>query len=795
VEPLTFGVTIERLPAVDQPTPLPATRLLAEVSDDEAGSTLWFAATVFTSAALLFLIEPMIAKMALPQLGGTAAVWNTCMVFFQSALLAGYAFAHRLAARQSVRSQAIIQCLFLLSALVVLPVDLARLDAFKSMLTGVPINSAQPVGPPQAAMENPIPWLLLRLLFAVGLPFAMLSTMGPLMQKWFASTHSVRDPYSLYAAGNLGSMLALIAYPSLVEPFFSLGQQSLLWSCGYFLLVLLALICAVETLRARRQSRRHEGRRAPTASAAAAMLDAEPIPLRRRLRWIALALVPSSLMLGVTTYLSTDIATIPLLWIIPLALYLLSFILVFAKKQVVPHAWMSRLLPALTLLLVILLSLQDLQPPIWVTILLHLLTFFVAAMYCHGELAADRPPPDHLTEFYLCLGVGGMLGGVFNALLAPLIFSRVIEYPLGLVLVCLLRYRPDTADRNPRSRLFDWIAPLGLGLLTAALVLALQRIGLEPIQLRAELMFGLPAALCYTLVDRPLRFALGIGAIIVASLFYVGVEGRTIYSGRSFFGVVRVTVDTAGRFHQLVHGNTIHGRQSIDPSHRHEPLTYYHRTGPVGSMFEAFKTKLAGANIGVIGLGAGSLACYAQPEQRWTFYEIDPLVERIARDPKFFTFLKDCSARKLEVVLGDGRLRLQEASDAQYQLIVLDAFSSDALPVHLLTREALRIYLSKLAKGGVLAFHISNRYLDLQPVLTALARDGGLTCRFCDDLNLLFPEREVGKEPSQWAVISRALEDLGSLVRSSNWQTSRRTHQEEVWTDHFSNILGIFIWQ
>jgi hypothetical protein len=754
---------------------------------------LLFAAAVFSSAALLFLVEPMIAKMALPLLGGTPAVWNTCMVFFQAALLIGYALAHRVTNGLSPRKQAILLVLLLILPLAVLPIDLQIGTRLASWLNVLPAWSRWVEALPAISLDHPIPWLLGHLLLAVGLPFMVLSMMGPLLQKWFSVTRArlAEDPYRLYAASNLGSMLALLAYPAVMEPAFTLQEQSRVWSYGYGLLLFLAVVCAFQVWRAPSpKTGKKAGPRAPLPQR-----PSHPITMRRRLRWIVLAFVPSSLMLGVTTYLSTDIATIPLLWIIPLALYLLTFILVFARRQFLPQATLGRILPGLTLLLFLLILLHDMQPPVWLVIFLHLATFFALALYCHGELAADRPRADQLTEFYLWLGVGGALGGLLNALVAPLLFTQVLEYPLALILACAMRYRSGRDESPTALGPMTFAIPAALGLLTAGLIVGLQAYDVEPAQLRAGLMFGVPAVLCYTQIDRPLHFALCLGAMLLASFFYVGKEGRTIFSGRSFFGVLRVTTDRDSHFHQVVHGSTVHGRQSLDPARRREPLAYYHRTGPAGRLFEALDAKLPGARIAVVGLGAGSLACYARTDQEWTFYEIDPLVERIARDPKYFTFLEDCRARKMDVVLGDGRLRLQDAPDGRYEMILLDAFSSDAVPVHLLTREALQLYLSKLARGGVLVFHISNRYLDLQPILAALARDAKLLCRFRDDLILTPKEEEEGKEKSQWAIMAAAPESLGPLARSSAWYVLEGKPEADVWTDHFSNILGIFMWR
>jgi hypothetical protein len=514
-------------------------------------------------------------------------------------------------------------------------------------------------------------------------------------------------------------------------------------------------------------------------------------------------------MLGVTTYLTTDIATIPLLWVVPLALYLLTFILVFARRQVVPIGLVRRTLPLGILLLTICLLSEDMQPPLWLLIPLHLLTFFGAALFCHGELARDRPSPAHLTEFYLWLAVGGVLGGLFNALVAPLVFNRIVEYPLALVLLCLLRPSRSREPSGTRwqvlrasrellrrwSAWLDWILPMGLGGLTVALILSLPSESLQPVQLRLGLMFGLPAALCYTFVDRPRRFALGVTALLLAGLFYTGAHGRPLYTERTFFGVLRVTIDPSGRFRQLVHGNTVHGRQRIDEEGPPVPRSYYHRDGPIGRLFRTLgrtQTRFAEAKIGVVGLGIGSLAAYAEPGQQWSFYEIDPAVYRLASNPAYFNFLQSCRARKLDIVLGDARLRLEDAPAGQYDLLILDAFSSDAVPVHLLTREAMTLYRNKLAPDGLLAFHISNRYLDLKPVLANLAADAEWNCRVGEDLGVL--DAESGKDPSVWVVMAASENPLKPLSKIL-WEPLPGQPGVAVWRDDFSNILSFFKWR
>jgi hypothetical protein len=730
---------------------------------------LLFAIALFVNAGLLFSVQPMVGKMVLPVLGGTPAVWNTCMVFFQAALLAGYGLAHLLGTRLAVRRQVVLFPSLQLLVLLALPISLGD-----SAAAGLPDH------------QSPVLWLLSVLALGAGLPFVVVATTGPLLQKWFASTDhpSAADPYSLYAASNLGSLVALVSYPLLIEPSFGLAEQARHWVVGYGILAALVLTCALLTWR--RWVPAEPVREAPEA-------PPEPVKSSRRLRWVMLAFVPSSLMLGVTTHLSTDIGSFPFLWIVPLALYLLTFVLVFARRQVVPHRWVSRAAPITAIVLGILLLCESMQPPVGVWIGIHLISFFVLALDCHGELANDRPGAEHLTEFYLWMAVGGVLGGAFNALVAPLVFPRVWEYPLALVLACLLR-RGAAASDSRRSRRLDWLLPLAVGGLVAALIVFVRAAALGFNQLTVGLMFGLPSILCYAFVDRPLRFALGIAAVqCAAAVLTADPRIQPLYTERSFFGVLRVAVDRDARLYQLVHGTTVHGRQHVEPRGRAEPLSYYHPSGPVGDVIAAFEPPAAGARVGVIGLGAGALAWYAGPDEEWTFYEIDPAVSRLASDSRYFRYVKECHARKLDVVLGDGRLRLREAQDATYDLLVLDAFSSDSVPVHLLTRESLQLYLAKLRPSGLLVFHISNRFLDLKPVLAGLAADAGLHCRCRDDLRV--DPADAGKDPSQWAVMARDAADLRELADSPRWTVPAAPASSGVWRDDFSNLLSIVRWR
>ena len=724
-----------------------------------------FALTLLVGAALLFVVQPMIAKMVLPLLGGSPAVWNTCMVFFQATLLAGYAYAHASTTWLRARRQAAVH-----AGLLLLPLFLLPLGISGAWVSSVPTAT------------NPAPWLLGLLLATVGIPFFVVSSTAPLLQRWFAmSGHpTAGDPYFLYGASNVGSMLALLGYPLVVEPSLSLARQSAFWTMGYGMLVMLSLACAWMVWKTSHVD--------PKAAELLVDFDGTGRPgVALWIRWVALAFVPSSLMLGVTMYLTTDLAPIPLLWVIPLALYLLTFILVFARRPIPPHSWMVRALPMAVVVLAQIMCLKTTQS---LFIPVHLLTFFAVAMVCHGELVRHRPPARHLTAFYLAMSLGGVLGGIFNALVAPIAFVWVAEYPLALCLACLALPVAGRLIARPMDRALDVIIPLAIGVLLSGVVMLLIRYGWQINSLGLKFGFGLAAFVCYIFKDRPVRFALGIGAVLLASHSTDNnLYGRILCRERNFFGVLLVAQDDQGYYRRLIHGNTVHGQQSLDPGRHREPLTYYHRTGPIGQVFEWFAARPARRNVAVIGLGAGTLACYATPDQCWTFYEIDPAIARIARDPRYFTYLSDSLARSSEVVLGDARLRLRDAPAAGYGLIVLDAFSSDAIPMHLLTREALRLYRGKLADGGLIAFHISNRYIDISPVLGILARDAGLVHRIRDDSAITPEQGRAGKDRSIWVVMAAHGADLGALLQDTRWKEAKSRPDQAAWTDDWSEIF------
>jgi len=765
---------------------------------------LFYAAALGLSAALLFALEPMFAKMVLPKLGGSPSVWNICLVFYQAALLGGYLYAHLTVEWLGARRQAALHLAVLFLAWLSLPVAVAA-------------------GWNPAASGHPALVLLALLTVAVGLPFFCVSATAPLLQAWFAASghRSAKDPYFLYAASNLGSMLGLAAYPLLVEPRLTLAQQAQWWAVGYGLLTTLIAGCAAwlwlgrrggsapdqggeapATLLSRDETRRTQGVPGPAAKLVPdpqSSAGARPT-LLRRLRWLALAAVPSSLLLGVTAHISTDIASMPFLWVIPLMLYLFSFVLVFSRWRCFRHRTWAWLQAAGVVVLGGAFFLGDPGVTSQVIVLMgiHLAAFFLTAMVCHGRLADDRPASDYLTEFYLWLSLGGVLGGLFSALVAPLLFSGVQEYPLMLVAACLLRPRPAAKGR--------WLEVADVVLMVCLLaVFGVAVWGVPGKHITSNegkvwlvCLAGLAALL---LGRRPARFAVAVAILLGVGLICTEPK-MPLYRARSFFGVLRVDLDENAEEHRLLHGSTLHGVQSLDPEQALQPCSYYDRDGPVGDLFELLESRVPfrrHGRIGVVGLGTGTLAAYARPGQHITFFEIDPAVERIARDPQFFTYLRDCEDRgaHLQVCLGDARLSLEDEPDGMFDVLLIDAFSSDAIPVHLLTCEALELYFKKLASRGLLAIHISNRHLSLEPVVGNLAASpqlhaavGNVAARICDDMG-----NDQGKYASTWVVLARRGQELENLGEAPRWAALETNSSQRIWTDDFSNIVGVIDWQ
>ena len=719
-----------------------------------------FVATIFLSSLLVFSVQPMFAKMVLPLLGGSPSVWNTAMLFFQIILLLGYIYAHLTTKLLGVRWQAWL-----------------HLSIMTLIFLFLPISVAQGWTPPLE--EAPVLWLIGLFAVSVGLPFFAVAANAPLLQRWFSHTgHSTSaDPYFLYGASNLGSLLALLSYPLVFEPLLTNHQQSLAWTWAYAVLVGLLAICGFTLWR------RYSAAMTSFSSQNTPPLELdEDLSIPQRLHWLALAFVPSSLLLGVTMHITTDVAAVPLLWVLPLMLYLLTFVIVFARRPWLPHTWMVLAQP----FLLIPIGIQQFSG-VLLNLVLPLTVFFVTTMVCHGELVKRRPQASHLTEFYLWMSLGGMLGGVFNVLVAPLLFNSVIEYPLMLVLACFLRPWHMTEKKMISATDMLWPALL-LVLLGGPIML-----GWHPTDwgVVGILIFCLVLGLgTYSFRHRPVRFGLGIATVLLLTSL-LGNQDTVLIRERSFFGVNTVQLTEKGDFHLLVHGRTIHGAQHTNPDRWKEPLTYYHRNGPLGQIFSIFQQQDIFLNrVAAIGLGAGTSACYQTSGQHWTFYEIDPKVAQIAQDTRYLHYLSECGG-SYDILYGDARLSLSAAPNEHYDLLILDAFSSDAIPIHLITREALVIYLQKLAPDGILLFHISNNNLELGPVMANLAADANLV-GWIQRYRVTGEEQTQYHQPSDWVVMTKSAKDLSLLDEDSRWQRLTASPGSSVWTDDYSNILEVF---
>ncbi len=864
-----------------------------------------FSLTLLSSALLLFAVQPMVGKILLPWLGGTPAVWNTCMVFFQALLLAGYAYAHFLSSRVELKKQWLVHAVVLLVALV--PLYFLRFDAGRI---------AQYYNPPEES--SPIVWLLAVLLASAGLPFFAVAATAPLLQRWFSRTGhpDAKDPYFLYGASNLGSMLALLAYPFLIEPIYGVNQQTFFWLVGFAIMggmILLsgalAIASPAETgsgppvsekpqaaassstivtspirpaagstisLAAAERSERPVNAAASAAQEAPKAPEAPAPGLFDFTGWAVLGMIPSSLMLGATTFITTDIAAIPLLWILPLTLYLLSFILVFSRiplwlslaitlgvgsyflygyngaidfkdfydqrdvvgffkvlykqTRLAPFAsWSflafilgtviaSRSFMAQHTLMVLLLPLAIMAVTFRYAvrtyldltevehISLHLFLLFTVSMVCHGELARTRPAPDHLTYFYLAMSTGGVLGGIFNTMVAPLLFKQVIEYPLMAVMACLMI--PGVSFGVYRSR--NWAIPMK---------------GLEYLAQGAVFVFGLLLG-CALMLIHFLPYSSGKKwfdeqpswvrnlSPVETFIYQLDDDSHVLYRERNFFGTFRIVEDQNNdegwTFHKFLHGTTDHGMQCYEPAqNRRKTLGYFHHRNAIGQIFETMreraKEKDRPLKVGVMGLGTGTLAAYMEPGWSLDLYEIDPAVVQVAtKNRELFTFVPDAIDRgvQVQVELGDARRKIGKAEDGKYDLIFMDAFTSDAVPVHLLTREAFELYKTKLQPDGIVVINIANRYLNFEGVLGNMAQATGMSAMIQGG----DPIKDDFKYGTNWVVMAKSRAAFGSLpMKANEFQDStgekwneywidllpRDFAESKVWSDDYSNLPSI----
>ena len=723
-----------------------------------------FFTAILLSAALLFAVQPMFTKMVLPRLGGAAAVWSVAMVFFQATLLAGYAYADLLTRFAPGPASVLIHLAVMVIACFALPLHLAS-------------GWGQPPSSGEAF------WLLGLFAASIGVPFFALAANGPLIQAWFVRTDhpSARDPYFLFAASNVGSFLALISYPTLVEPFLPLREQTWLWSIGFYVQILLIAACGVLLLRSVNSS--------PAAPTTRSGEIAAPT-WRDRLAFIGLAAVPSGLLLAVTLHISTDAAAVPLFWVIPLAIYLLTFVIAFQTRPVIPHSFVVKAFPFVVLALAVLMIINPFST-IVETVLVHLGAFFVIALLCHGELSRRRPAPQFLTAFYMMVSAGGMIGGIAVGLIAPQAFNWVAEYPLLVALSVLCMPGLALARHAEQNMLFGALA------FAAVLLTMLMSSGLKLDDNLITLFIGALFGLLVYFWRSRLAFAVIIGFVLILGHYQYNAAFNN-FVVRNFFGVLAAAETPDGQFRVLWHGGIGQGAQRIrdrdgNPlTGRPEMISEFQAGAGIAQTFDAVRASVGGPiSYAVIGLGTGSLSCQARPEDNAIYYELDPDVIRIARDPTLFNFVSECRPN-ISIVQGDARLTIENAPDANYDLIFVDAFIGAAIPIHLLTREAMAVYLRKLKPSGIVAIHVSNYHLELATVVAGIADGHGAITRLYEGGDV----PEVASE-QKWvpivAVVARKDQDFGALAKSKFWPVLPPDRDQRVWTDDYSNVLGALV--
>jgi hypothetical protein len=723
-----------------------------------------YAATIFLSAFLLFSVQPVFAKLVLPKLGGSPSVWAVSMCFFQAVLLAGYCYAHALNRFFSARTASAIHVTVLLLAMLALPF-------------GLPSDANPPAG-------DAYLWLIGTLAAGVGIPFFAVSANAPLLQSWFArSGHPhAADPYFLYGASNFGSLLALLAYPVILEPAMGLSTQAHAWTASFALLTgLIALSASVMLVLTAR---------AGTASNHAARAPARALTWQDRAVWVALALVPSGLLVAYTTHLTTDIASAPFLWVLPLAAFLATFIFVFRDRPLVPDAMVQAALAPF-----IALTLFQMSPSLSlmgaVNVLVSAVAFVLATLFCHRQLYLRRPPSEHLTEFYLWMSFGGVAGGMLASLVAPQVFTSVAEYPLFFAAAMACQpgvWRPMTAAQRNDLAGFAFAALLPIAVVGVAMAT------IYPATPSKEMMaLAATLACCFFYFDAKKSLLVCMCVIGVVAILPNGMTSQV--AARSFFGVVRVVNMLDGEFRVMIHGTTIHGAERVATAGgvavKSAPgATYYHPAAPMTQGIEIARTAQAADSkafsVGIVGLGVGSLSCYAKPGDAWRYYEIDPVVVSLAGDPKYFSFMTRCPPSR-GVVLGDARLSMKAEAKGTFDYLVIDAFSSDSVPVHLMTREATELYLDRLKPGGLLAFHVSSRFMDLERVAADTAASiAGVHTAF---VKSKVTSDSLDEASSDVVFVSRDKAIIDRVKAMPGTQTGPAT-AVTPWTDDYSDVLG-----
>ena len=775
-----------------------------------------FSLTIFAGSFLLFMIQPMVGKILLPALGGVPAVWTTCMLFFQAALLAGYLYAEKGIALLGCARQSMLHLLLMICSWLLLPVNIA--------LTGA-----------ESAYATPVGWLIARLSASIGILFFLLAANAPLIQRYYAQSGQpdAEDPYFLYSASNAGSLIALLMFPLVFEPLMTAGQLRHLWSAGYLLLTILISLCAAHTWNSHApQSKRlaqagnvsvfqeaegqpeNNAAHASSTSTAASSISGKT-SWRQAFIWAFYGFVPCSAMLAMTTHITTDISSAPLLWIVPLGAYLVSFILVFARTGYWRRiCWEQYLFPAT--LLALLMYYYVLSERAWLAVGMHLLFLLLACLYFHGRLALARPPVGQLNAFYVWISLGGVLAGIFCSIIAPLIFVTQAEYLLIMLLTALVTALIASREARAGFSILRQIAVSAIFALLLCMLIYYSRKGADALfsfDTGKILLFSL--CLIHLFYRRPLTTGIAL-LTVFAMLLLTGQpsDARILHQERSFFGILKVSrlatdgqtrdpdlkiAGVADIFHRLHHGYTLHGVERRVNVRYRMPLSYYSREGPIGALF---KTALINRNckdIGVVGLGCGTLAWYGRPWQSFTFFEIDPAVIRIAKNPELFSFLTDSQA-KVRLIAGDARVQLRNVQEKSFDLLILDAYSSGSVPMHLLTLQAFELYRSRIRNNGLIVFHISNRYLKLAPVIKRICDRLGLEC-----LEAFYePERDSIRYDwydydqmagSHWVAASPAREKLDMLKNTGIWVQMPAYDNYNLWTDDYANILQVYNWR
>ncbi len=724
-------------------------------------TTSLFALTLGLSAALLFWIQPLVAKSLLPTTGGSPAIWHTVIVFFQTTLLLGYLYAHVLVTKVSLRHQALVHFGLLATAILVfLPQD--RFDLAVSVSTNHP--------------ERIPGQLWLGLITSIGLPCLLVSSTSPLLQSWYrhCQVPDANDPYFLYSASNVGSLATLLAFPLFTESYLGLSFQFQYWSIGFTLLCFLAFTCYSLA-----QGGRNTSSLPPLGSSHPTERQASPI------KWFGYAFLGSSVMIGATTFLTTNVMNAPLMGVLPLAVFLITYILAFAKR---PLSLCSRAaeLTLIAIMAVLFQIFSSATDPAWLVTGIHLSLVFFSCLLIHRKLATSRPRAAHITAFYLWISVGGVAAGVSHTFVAPIVFDRIWEYPLTILALCLISGRTEPSRPTPMMRSLGWGSSF-LGLLLFACFAASRSIAfLGPFNKFPNPIIGITLAGAFLGGRTPIRLTAVLTCLFALNAWRGDAHGKTLFIDRNFYGQSRITLDPNGLTKRLIHGNTIHGRQSIEKGHDQLPLSYYHTAGPLRRIFKQYEEIESQSSVALVGLGAGSMLYYAEAHQSWSVFEIDPLVIQLAKDSRYFSYISNSKAGSFRIKAGDARVQLANEAEHSFDLILLDAFSSDSIPMHLFTKEAVELYLSKLANDGLLAFHISNRTLNLAPALSRLIDEFQLQSLAWNDPH---ESAELGKDPSHWVAVTRNPTSLDKLRKDDRWLPLETPPNTPLWTDERSNIL------